>query len=426
MTRIVHFCLLLCLAIVQPAMAQSSAPRPRGMPSSDGLAMPVWIPKSQSEFDVDATITTLALAEPQIVVAKEAYATYLKKWQETVVAAKPELIHLAAVAAAAHVPMVTVEAPGRLAGLWDREVSLRASLRKLDHQWFNAVESVMAESQRANIQRVRDRRIRTTCLGLNLPIGSANVDLYRLLEETELLPKHAERIDAVLAGYEEAATPLFVALAEDHASLRLPIADASERMRQAENDATAQETAFQGRSELLQRVARRQSAVKKLNDEWLPKFMGALDVAATAFQSAYLRKSYSSEIDPDGLHPKEVHRVLREQEHLSEDQREAIDALWSDFEKQHSILTMAIRSRYDQWVERMAGTMRSEGYDEYRDLMRKLRQDRWELDRRTVTQLANLSPPPPESEPAGWVESFFIIFEKTMETAKADRFPSYL
>ncbi|MCI0631503.1 MAG: hypothetical protein L0Y44_12705 [Phycisphaerales bacterium] len=338
------------------AVRQStSAPLPQRPPASIDIMLPE--PIEQRGFDRYADL--LVLSEEQITVFKQHFAAY----QEHYSTLEGTLIGpLWQKAAELHVSGVTQQ-PAAYESLMKDRASFADEVSRLDTDLFDAMVPVLSEKQQHLLQFVRLDRLRTfySSFFLLATLPEARVDLITLISLTITDPTQRVHSRDVEHEYLQAMVPLL----RRHADSRLEnmVKDAYLMGSLAAVEGADQEKKHQfwldmmaQRAKLAHETILVSERMEGVNREFLRRFVEQLGDAGARLHNAYYSKAYPS-IHPDLTSAESTVRSLLAVEHLTDEQRDAIQAIAGDYRTSYKAINETLQKLVRDWQEQLALNM---------------------------------------------------------------------
>ena len=436
--RSICACAALGLGFVYPGSSSAQTAEPGAAQSStaggnaeadeygNGPELGIRLPPPIAKKQFDRYVVLLSLSEPQLLFFEQIYGEYSKKAELLVETEMPNLKALSRKGGNASIQMQMFEAAEFGNRLAEQEQKIMAKLRGLENDLFFKLETVLAEPQLANLNRVKLKRQRETLILWDSYMAGSKIDLGVFAEQMFDPPRLA-RMEPALAEYEAAVTPAMVQL--DKLMVRCRTegryldAEGFNASREGGPDAQARMAAVnQKYDSFMPDAGRLQRRIADLNDEHLLRIAQQLNEADRqamihAYRMMVYREHYPNPLWADSLYE----TILKDAE-LGDEQRQALLSLYDEYN----------RSRESVW-KKMAELIKDQGELRVKtrqlgrtldaELMRKLRQDRWNVDKRFVEQLKATLP----AEVAVEFEPAFDEYRKkavaTIEESESDNYP---
>ena len=399
---------------------QANAPHRIGAP----------LPPPISPADLQRFGEFLTLAAPQQALLNQAYGRYMERLRQIIEAGSSSLDQLnvqAGVARRDH-PR-TFQAARASKALYDKQGDMRREIEQADGVLFAELDSVLAETQKPDMARVRNQRQRGLCTTqVTWMMRPARIDLTALVRQLTTDPDILQAVDGVLRDYEAQITPLILALDRSMTDVRIPMLELVAWSEREENDQPVPPEALRERSiqasakrrAMLAESVRLQRRIADLNEATLPSLMQALPAdRAEALLQAYRQLAFPV-VYQDQFR---VHRAcaqILESNAIDQAQRTAIESLCGAYTASYDAINAEMERRYRDWCEEFASTLASRNYEPYRQKMRQLREDRWRLSLNLVRQLESLLPGVETGADLPYLQQ---ALEQAIKQAAGDRFP---
>lgn len=381
------------------------------------VALSIRLAKPISAEEIERYCELLGLADPQRVFLQHLHRAYIDKRVEIERREMPQLQFLAEEGAA------TFVTTGRYSA--DTAIRFEAFMRKQDQierefvrseeSLFAELESVLAESQVQNLQRVRWHRQRASSWIPARAIFASRIDLSRILEEKDLLHQPTSALDQVLFEYEAAITPLFVSL--DHAVRKSSVK--FEYIKVEREFRSNGERIAEGSPESLERnriaSERRESAfagvvslerqISQANQSYLQRIIEQLPLLERDWLAGEYREWAELLVFPDRFDPTRHSAEIRNDPSLTSDQQQAVEAEWDKFRQSYETICKKMCAISDRCQEDRA----REDYSQCGELdsdLKRLGEARKALTREFWTTLKSLLPDRLAARATEWVNEF--------------------
>ena len=406
--------------------AAQMGPQAAHAPSRIGAPLPQPI----SPADLQRFGEFLALAAPQQALLNQAYGRYMERLQKVFESGNPvlEQLNLQASAARRDHPRTFLAARASKA-LYDKQGDMRREIEEADSALFTELESVLAETQKPEMVRVQNLRQRGLCTTqVTWMIRPARIDLAALARQLTTDADVLQAVDAVLRDYEAQVTPLLVALDHSMTDVRIPMLELTAwSIRERDDQPVDQQDliarsaqASARRRELLTDSVLLQRRIADLNETTLPPLLSALPAdRSDALLQAYRQQAFPAVYQDQFRAHRACGQVL-ESNALDQSQRAAVESLCSAYTASYDAINAEMERRYRGWCEDFASTLGSRNYEPYRQTMRQLREDRWQLSLNLVRQLESLLPGVETGADLPYVRQ---ALEQAIKQAAGDRFP---
>ena len=298
----------------------------------------------------------------------------------------------------------TVEAIERVDQLRRKAIE---EITRLDHEFFDDVQSIVSDEHEQTIARLQMRRLRQTYNSNAAGAYSsgpdqsveASIDLVELVENRRLDNDHVQRIDSILARYEESATDLFRQRFEAQLDFQRAFQKWWGESQALQGDPAAMMEYAQRYQEIMgdasEKLGEAGRRVATLNRQMIDELIAALpEEAGRSIRRAYDRKAFPSIYND----PVSVDRHLTEAlklEELTEKQREQLDGLAAAYRPEYERLCQAMVANVDRDGMNPMNfePVDWQDYQQREEQRQKLRFDRDELSYRAINRLkAVLSP----------------------------------
>lgn len=412
--------LFVALTLASTVSAQSPSTQPSTLrPNQPG--MPLRLAQPISERDLDRYASLLTLSEAQRSFLAFVHSKYLDDWRALTKSRLPRVIELT------HSYVTERRASGFgpvVADLYSSIVSEENALHTLccdlDAILFGRLEAVLAEAQRERFPRVKWHRERRRCWEREKAVYSARIDLTQLIEDTRLSAEVMQAIDTISFEYERQVSPHFVQVDESIATRRDKLLHL---YVEPKNDVHSRTEAQSVASELLRPGADGQERILHLNATFLPQFVSLLPPDdAQRINDTYNRLA-NPKVFPDRTSPEGFYREIHEHEVLTNDLKAMIDEVWNRHLKFYNAINETMQSHDTEWQIRFAREDMALGYEEYRDAMRTLREQRWQRNERTIRELKSLLPPDVAAVMNRAFQAAIDTIEHARRRAHSDSYP---
>ena len=380
-----------------------------------------------SEFE--RYVSILGLADPQRNFLKIQYSQYCMKCLSLWTKATPKIEHLGEDAGSVlltgqSVDETTVEL---FAAFLKEQESLSSAIKSEDDTLFNSLEMVLSEAQLQLVQRLRMNRQRATTHVMERCITVARVDLSKLVDESGLGPDARVAIEPVMLEYEAVVTPLMVRFDQGlgaRMAKRLQIIR-ERQLHQASQDAVAalddeHEQLFRPAAEIERRIA-------KVNHDFFPRFLDALPpVARDGFTRMFQHHAYYL-IYPDATYPDDLRPASLLVCNTAES-RAAMTGIWESFDQKYQAISKTMEAEIDDWGYKNSITRQTLAFPEFRERIRKIRDDRMGLDRQLLVDLFQVLSGISGEDAAAFNEQIRLRIEDVQakrELAKTDEYPPW-
>ncbi len=290
--------------------------------------------------------------------------------------------------------------------MWRVEENLRAALEKEDKHLISELSLVLSEFQKTLLPRVEMRRQRQVCWKYTLHnrISRARLDLSQALEAGRISESVLAQLEPLLWEYEQAVTPLFVALDNENKEFRQKYAAICQNQAVDSNgqpwDLSKPEVAQQVNqmvaeelANLLRKPFDLQRQIASLNDEYLIKLMGKMPEAkADGLQQAYSSAAYRR-VFPDPTDPKRLYEAIMSTEQITDELRIALTSQWSAYRMSYDALCKLMCQSTDRWQEFGARTGLDQGWQEHNTQMAKWTEERIDKNEGFVKHFCDSLPP---------------------------------
>lgn len=398
--------IVICLgiAVAQEAHVTHSEPPKRDAHTwnrIDIADLPARVPKSISRRLFERYCVIMGLSEAQRGYAETFFDKYAKDCNR-LARSEGERIRAACQELEAMPPVNP-----RLIPAYDGMMAACArfddQLAAADHALFAAIESFLAESQRAALERVRLHRSRDRSPAIENKIYESLVDLAEFVEQLELDEAEMIEVDSVLAKYEEEVTPLFVAKdASFRQSLgrinycyaRMFIDETGRLLDVTTPEDMAQRTSmFAELQQLSATLATKQADIARVNRKYLPQVLERLpDEHAKAIRARYAALAWSY-VYPDDTDPENLYNTVLDSPELAQDVRAMIVEKWTQYRIKYEDLCEQARAINEQNEQQLAATRTSNGIPGRREKIFELMWKRIAINKNFVDSLQRLLPP---------------------------------
>lgn len=417
------------------AQAQGTSPV-APFAAATGAAAYITVPDCISEQRLDRYAVILDLSAAQHMAAKASWEVYLQGCESLGNDLVPKMRGL------------SIEAGNLLAeqGYSPVTVSTFLSLDQLredftkrqarqDDQLFEEIQSTLTDDQLRWMNRVRMHRQRERSKGVLYEMYAARIDLTQIVESTDLPEDALPTLDPLLYEYETEITPIIVRLRAvenprvqklrkvlsdtvyDEQGKRRDFADPSQDHRS--------QAAFDDIKRIQNTSASLQRQISGVNRNFLPRILDALappqrDEIAWMYQTQAYPKVY-----PDPLDPKGVFDAVVSRRELNSEQRSMVVSLWVEVSRENREIARRMESEVDDWQEKFAKTRSLEGFEEYQNSLRRLRDQRWQKDRELVSKLPSIIPPEVVSIIADSIRQYQADADRLVQLAENDSYPGF-
>lgn len=389
---------------------------------------------SISPFHLSRYAVYLDLSEAQNSYVQLLYQGYRKAYTSTVQSHLAELAELSKKSAEAERRnFFSIEFLVAHRQFVAQSRKMNGEFDEAESKFFAQIKAVLSEPQLLEFWRVAlDRDRRRTCWH-DKDFIPARFDLECILEQILLGDEAISSVDNVLIDYEKRVTPLVVQLERALCEREIPLMELNVQTH-IDDQGRSVDTSTPGGLEyywvrrrqisaILDRGVRLQEMIHKVNQEFIPKFVSALPpAAAQEFVRRYRAQAYHH-VYPDSCDPSATYHGLISATIVGDDLRSTLEPAWQEYQTRHGDISKLMEAEFERFWHEFAATQSTPNRAGYRENMRKLRDERWQLDEQIITRLRSLLP-----------QDVLVVFERQLnleiariarvrEDAQTDRYP---
>ncbi len=391
---------MMCLVLASLGLARLSSAENLSKQGDSSNRYAIRLPRPILNEELEQIAHTLDLSAEQRAFLQSLYdIDYRPRFDQILRERMPELQQRSSGAGTLFDPTTVRHA----ATFMDAQEQIRAALELVDEDLFAKLEAVLAEPQRASIDRVRTRRSRACTDPDHREILPANIDLWALVHQLKVTPTDPHELDRVLAEYEREVTPLVIEL---DTLFRQKGADLLWYLvwQRFDDDDTPLERGSQrrlARSQefgLLRRgvladSCRLQLAIVDVNRKYLTMLVDPL-VDANAqrtLHSRFLELSYPH-VFPDHDDATSIYGALVASDDVPDELKLACQQKWDEYRRHVDAVNEEMCRHFDRAMEDLARYQGIVDHVAARNQLRKLRSQRMELHERFLSFLRGILP----------------------------------
>jgi len=398
-------CLALPLAFGESPLASQSAKQPPAdsplprLPEFDAneVRLGVYIPGGIGRDALERCLRWLALAEPQVILARRQYDIYLERVNLLEVETEGQFVHLSSTAGSSRFPALTAEAVALHQRLADAELDFIARITEFDTRFMAELEAFCAPAQVFAMEVVRLDRTRLRCVGIveHMIVAEAKIDLVAMSEACGQ-PMEGP-LDEISRAYAKVVTPLMLEAESKFRRARVDLDWLDLEITHAwaqglPNAAQVRDMAVEKKRAHLHRLAQLQEKIARVNADYMSKIVAVLPPDdGHAFQDKYNRRAYRC-VYPDPTGPTElIKSTLGASDNLPPNVTEALAIVCAQGMAEYHVSNDRMKQRTLLWEVELAGSHLYGGKQLWGDDMRVLRIRRWETCEKLARQVVALS-----------------------------------